>query len=458
MSNYLYWNKILEFVVQKNNKVDLTIFDEDYVYTKDNKSCSLDFVGFEIISKIDGTRTKEELISELSCKYNDSVGNVGDIVSRFLEKFVNEMDVKLFGREICEKINVFIREENTKYPKIVSIEITNTCNIKCLHCYGNYGALKKEMPTLDQIKSLFDELKALGVNGIEITGGECTTHPDFTEILRHAYKLNFASVCILTNGINLNDAQIELMKKNRSSTSIQIDLHSLDDDYVTWFTKRPNTTEKIKENIIKVKTAGIVLRVATIITRNNYSELPKIGEWLYEYEIRNWGISPVISLGRAQFKNDELILTLNDQVKLEEILEKLYRKYKNDIRFNSTKEHEGEVKNCGAIVNQAVIDSKGNLKMCTMDTGEYFGEPLGNVYKTAVKGIYDSNVEFLEAFAQLKSPNPSIKECKQCEHIRFCGGCILRGILKAKEIGDKCFWYKDVVSPVIKKQYPIDIA
>ncbi|MDD0817509.1 hypothetical protein [Bacillus cereus] len=43
-----------------------------------------------------------------------------------------------------EPINVPVNliEEQTIYPKMASIEITNRCNVRCRHCYGDFGAVK----------------------------------------------------------------------------------------------------------------------------------------------------------------------------------------------------------------------------------------------------------------------------------------------------------------------------
>ncbi len=78
-----------------------------------------------------------------------------------------------------EPINVPVNliEEQTIYPKMGSIEITNRCNVRCRHCYGDFGAVKTKVMSLDQIKSLLDDLNHIGVKLIELTGGDITVHP-----------------------------------------------------------------------------------------------------------------------------------------------------------------------------------------------------------------------------------------------------------------------------------------
>ncbi|MCF0126584.1 MAG: radical SAM protein [Clostridia bacterium] len=91
-------------------------------------------------------------------------------------------------------------------PVTCEIDITDGfCNNSCKHCF--FETNEKRMPIIqdkNKLFSLFDELKELGVKGIEFTGGgEPLTHPDVKEILEYACECGF-NVGLVTNGLLLN--------------------------------------------------------------------------------------------------------------------------------------------------------------------------------------------------------------------------------------------------------------
>ncbi|MGZ8413735.1 MAG: radical SAM protein, partial [Gemmatirosa sp.] len=85
------------------------------------------------------------------------------------------------------------------YPLHCSFEIIETCNFTCAHCYYNAAPWKTGRVSLGDARAILDALAANGVRVVELTGGECTVHPDFPEILRHA-AATFDLVGIITNG------------------------------------------------------------------------------------------------------------------------------------------------------------------------------------------------------------------------------------------------------------------
>jgi MoaA/NifB/PqqE/SkfB family radical SAM enzyme len=87
--------------------------------------------------------------------------------------------------------------------KNINYSITNVCNRKCKDCSLNIPyrmSLKNERPYMS-IKNIKDSAKYLQGYSINITGGEPTIHPKFTEIvpkLRGIFKPSILS--IETNG------------------------------------------------------------------------------------------------------------------------------------------------------------------------------------------------------------------------------------------------------------------
>lgn len=97
-----------------------------------------------------------------------------------------------------------------KAPFKVYFEITHNCNLRCRHCYIQETVRMQGNVFLDNevILRTLDELEAMGTHEIVITGGECTLHKDFLEIINHICKLGMKLI-LLTNGNLINREFIE---------------------------------------------------------------------------------------------------------------------------------------------------------------------------------------------------------------------------------------------------------
>ena len=90
------------------------------------------------------------------------------------------------------------RNENCKS---VYIEITNACNLQCLHCYNSSGADNSISIPLSIIERVFDELAENAVSpSVTLSGGEPLCHPRIHEIISLAHNRKIA-LYIATNGI-----------------------------------------------------------------------------------------------------------------------------------------------------------------------------------------------------------------------------------------------------------------
>ena len=79
-----------------------------------------------------------------------------------------------------------------------TLEVTQRCNARCKHCYNGYERTTCE-PSLDVIKKRIDNLKQLGIQYIEVTGGEPLIRKDILEITKYILS-NGLKYCIATNG------------------------------------------------------------------------------------------------------------------------------------------------------------------------------------------------------------------------------------------------------------------
>ena len=76
------------------------------------------------------------------------------------------------------------------------VELTNRCNLRCLHCYGERHAATGEL-SLDILDKVLREGKDSGIEHLSFTGGEPTMHRQFGEVVRRVcdagYTFGFVS-------------------------------------------------------------------------------------------------------------------------------------------------------------------------------------------------------------------------------------------------------------------------
>lgn len=99
-------------------------------------------------------------------------------------------------------------------------------------------------------------------------------------------------------------------------------------------------------------------------------------------------------------------------------MESVNKKYPNFIAFNE--DGLNRQINCGCVTSHVVIDTLGNIKLCTMDNLKYASTSLGNVFSHSVIDIYKSNMEIVDAILNLNAQSKEMDTCEECDNIDFC--------------------------------------
>ncbi len=84
----------------------------------------------------------------------------------------------------------------------VNFRFTNHCNISCKHCYNSSGpACKEPRLNLDRMLRVIEEMSALRIPQLNITGGEPFLYTgDVAALITHARKQRIKRISIFTNG------------------------------------------------------------------------------------------------------------------------------------------------------------------------------------------------------------------------------------------------------------------
>jgi radical SAM protein with 4Fe4S-binding SPASM domain len=156
------------------------------------------------------------------------------------------------------------------------LELTSTCNSKCLHCYAECSPsslITKQVPHARWL-SLIEEGKAAGATAIQLIGGEPLLYPDWRGLVIKAHQLDYEYIEIFTNGTLVDDDCINFFKEYHVNiaTTIYADNATTHDK----ITRQPNSFNKTMTAIQKIMAANIPLRIASIIMKTNEHEVENI--------------------------------------------------------------------------------------------------------------------------------------------------------------------------------------
>jgi MoaA/NifB/PqqE/SkfB family radical SAM enzyme len=106
------------------------------------------------------------------------------------------------------------RAEDLGAPLYVAWQVTNECNLACLHCIEESGPGKAFRDELSarQVHAVIDQLLELDVPYVSFSGGEPMVHPLFFEMVEH-YCGGDGQLKIETNGHYLTPANCERLSR-----------------------------------------------------------------------------------------------------------------------------------------------------------------------------------------------------------------------------------------------------
>lgn len=148
------------------------------------------------------------------------------------------------------------------FPLIVSMTVTNRCNLRCIYCYGSYFERDiKDFPLEIWLK-LIDELTTMGAELVHLEGGEPLLRKDLGLIIDRV-KENGMLCRMNSNGLLVSKRINDIKGVDSLCISMDGDQESNDKN------RGKGTYPKIIEGIVAAKKNGISVLTSTVLTKNN---------------------------------------------------------------------------------------------------------------------------------------------------------------------------------------------
>jgi len=158
-------------------------------------------------------------------------------------------------------------------PLTVQLELTYTCNWRCVFCYNPRHFDRTRLSGAEWI-AVLDELRALGTLTIALTGGEPLAHPDFLAIARAARDRAFA-LRIFTNASLIDDRMASDIAA-LPPLAVEVSIHGATAAVHDAATAKPGSFEAALAGIGRLLERNVPVLMKTPVTSMNEHEIDGI--------------------------------------------------------------------------------------------------------------------------------------------------------------------------------------
>lgn len=317
------------------------------------------------------------------------------------------------------------RTEEHPTPWLVSLELTERCNLRCAHCYVNRPAgddevRRKEMP-LGEWQGILDQVADAGTLWLFVTGGEPLLRPDFAEFYLYA-KRKGLHVILFTNGTLLTPDLADLLAEY-PPWETEITLYGATAGTYERVTGVPGSYARCRRGIDLLLERGLSLNLKTVALTLNVHEVPAMQRLADDLGVR-FRYDPVIQ-SRLDGDRQPLAcrLSVEEIVALDQKDSKRMQQWKELCRQALASAGQGTLFTCGAALHSFHLDPYGSLYPCLLARWLRYDLRAGSVEA--------ARRDFMPAVRRITAGHDDT--CRRCDLLTLCQTCPACAYL---EVGD----------------------
>jgi MoaA/NifB/PqqE/SkfB family radical SAM enzyme len=180
------------------------------------------------------------------------------------------------------------------------LELTNRCNLKCVHCYteSDAGSTERDLMTAHDYESVIDQAHNLGCRKIQFIGGEPQLSRDFPGLLAHANKIGFEFVEVFTNLTRLTEDILDFAAHN--GVHFATSVYSHDPEVHDAITTVRSSHARTVSNLRRLIDSGVSTRAAIVKIQQSESEIDRTKQFLQDLGVGSVRESQVRGFGRGE--------------------------------------------------------------------------------------------------------------------------------------------------------------
>ncbi|WP_162265453.1 radical SAM protein [Abyssisolibacter fermentans] len=344
-----------------------------------------------MLEKIDGIKCKNTIVKEIMTELEiDDTDRVRSILDDFIES------KSLLIKTSKNPKNYIIKKNGMKTQNIpihLIISLTNKCMMSCKHCFKNCSAEKNTFINYDKLMDTLRYLKGKSIS-IQLTGGEPMVYHRFLDVLDYCSD-NF-NTTVTTTAVLINKNNINHFKKVKD---VQISVYSNISEEHDAFTKLKGSFNATMKGIDIAVKAGILVSIATIVTKSNKNRLQDIVDLAIEHGVKFLKFGALRPFGRAIALKNKIILSSDEEDEVAKTISDLCEKNKDKIYIDKWEGRDESSCNnsfkefscfdCGGGIFQWCISEYGNIKPCEFVPDEIFS--MGSIEEEKIEDIICRN-------------------------------------------------------------------
>lgn len=355
---------------------------------------------------------------EIEKKISEMYGVGIDIVSSDFFVFKDDINACLFNQNrpaVADRLKddsmqryIFDRMTKLMIPFSATIEVTDACNLQCLHCYR--GVAKRSYWDEKHFRDVLCELKSMGTMNLTLTGGEPFANPDMCKFLEIANSLGFV-VSIQSNLLLVNDDVINVMK-NSNVSDVSVSLYSTVEKEHDHITNCSGSMKKAMNNINLLVQSGIHVSINTPIMTYNKNAMKGIKKYADGLGIEAKFALKIIP-SQIKNKRTEQYNVFDTNFIRSAINDKDINLYKKDLeRIRITRPRK---KYCQTGFRSITFDAQGNMLICNA-----YRKKCGSLNNSDIKTLWYHS-EYLNKWRNEISLVR--KKCYECPAYSYCEPC-----------------------------------
>lgn len=222
-----------------------------------------------------------------------------------------------------------ILPEYFKAPIFLLWELTDKCNLSCIHCYYNSNRKTENELTTKEALGIIEQLVKMKVFEVYLTGGEALLREDWPILVERLRKHNM-QVGIITNGTQIDESAAKKLADFKVKW-VQISIDGASPEVHDKVRGLPGGWEKSINAIRYLSRNNIRTHVSFVPTKINFRDVKKVVGLCVEMGLEYFVTDMLVLTGRAVKNFDDIKLRPEDYDEFYNLLEEAAKIYCDKI-------------------------------------------------------------------------------------------------------------------------------
>jgi radical S-adenosyl methionine domain-containing protein 2 len=187
----------------------------------------------------------------------------------------------------------------------VNWHITNKCNFNCIYCFARFHTIQGMLPK----KVALQILKDLGVEKINIAGGEPLLYPHLLDIVKESKRCDL-TVALISNGSLLTEARLRSFRRYVDWIGLSLDSCDEAIQHILGRGALKHVSKTIQKAAL-IKSFGFGLKINTVVTKLNSHE--DMRPLIRQIDPDRWKVFQVMERQGENDQHIQELLVTNDE-------------------------------------------------------------------------------------------------------------------------------------------------